>query len=86
LEVPNSFSPNGDGVLDAWIIRGLSSYASNNLVIFTKWGEVVLDVDNYNNDWQGIRGFNEELPEGIYYYRLTLEGAETLTGYIMLKR
>jgi large repetitive protein len=86
LEVPNSFSPNGDGVLDTWFIRGLNVYTSNHLVIFTKWGEVVLDIDNYNNDWKGIRGFNEELPEGIYYYKLTLEGAETLTGYIMLKR
>jgi hypothetical protein len=32
------------------------------------------------------RGYNEELTEGIYYYKLTLEGTETLTGYIMLKR
>lgn len=86
LEVPNSFSPNNDGIWDAWVIRGLNAYASNHLVIFTKWGEVVLDIDNYDNSWKGIRGFNEELPEGIYYYKLTLEGAETLTGYIMLKR
>ncbi len=86
LEIPNSFSPNGDGFLDAWVIRGLNAYASNHLVIFTKWGEVVLETDNYANNWNGRRGFNEDLPEGIYYYKLTLEGTETLSGYIMLKR
>lgn len=86
LEIPNSFSPNGDGFLDVWYIRGLNAYTTNHLVIFTKWGEVVLEADNYRNNWNGKRGFNEELPEGIYYYKLTLEGTETLTGYIMLKR
>ncbi len=86
LEIPNSFSPNGDGFLDAWVIRGLNAYTSNYLVIFTKWGEVVLETDDYQNNWAGKRGFNEELPEGIYYYKLTLEGTETLSGYIMLKR
>ncbi len=86
LTIPNSFSPNGDGVLDVWEIRGLNAYTSNHVVIFTKWGEVILDVENYNNDWNGLRGFNEELPEGIYYYKLTLDQTETFTGYIMLKR
>lgn len=86
LEIPNSFSPNGDGVFDTWVVRGLGAYTSNHLVIFTKWGEVILDKDNYTNDWNGVRGFNEELPEGIYYYKLTLEDSQTFTGYIMLKR
>lgn len=86
LEIPNSFSPNGDGVLDKWVIRGLAAYPSNHVVIFTKWGEIVLETDNYSNNWDGKRGFNEDLPEGIYYYKLMLEGAETRSGYIMLKR
>ncbi|CAN5420100.1 hypothetical protein BH09BAC1_BH09BAC1_00620 [soil metagenome] len=86
LEIPNSFSPNNDGFLDTWYIRGLNAYSSNYLAIFTKWGEIVLETDNYQNNWNGKRGFNEELPEGIYYYKLILEDAEPLSGYIMLKR
>lgn len=87
FNIPNSFSPNGDGLLDAFVIEGLQNYPGNKLTIFSRWGDVVLEQKNYNNNWNGKRDFEEELPEGTYFYVLDLNnGSEPLTGYIMLQR
>lgn len=87
LQVPNSFSPNGDGMLDLFVIDGIATYPGNKLTIFSRWGDVVLDVNNYENNWDGTRDFNEQLAEGIYYYTLDLgDGGDPMIGYIMLKR
>lgn len=86
LEVPNSFSPNGDGQFDVFAIEGITNYPGNKLTIFTRWGDVILEQENYQNDWDGRRDFNEELPEGVYYYKLELANNRVYSGYIMLKR
>lgn len=87
LEIPNSFSPNGDGMLDLFVIDGIGTYPGNKLTIFSRWGDVVLEVNDYENNWDGTRDFNEQLAEGIYYYTLDLsDGGDPMTGYIMLKR
>lgn len=86
LEVPNSFSPNGDGKFDQFVIEGISNYPGNKLTIFSRWGDVILEQENYQNDWDGRRDFNEELPDGVYYYKLELANDRVYSGYIMLKR
>lgn len=87
LDIPNSFSPNGDGVLDLFVIDGINNYPGNKLTIFSRWGDVVLEVTEYENNWDGTRDFSEQLAEGIYYYTLDLaDGTDPLNGYIMLKR
>ncbi len=87
IDVPNSFSPNGDGVLDLFVIDGIQNYTDNKLTIFSRWGDVLLQVENYQNDWDGRRDFNEDLPEGVYYYMVELgPGRDPVSGYLMLKR
>lgn len=93
--VPEGFSPNGDGINDALIIRGLSNYPNHSIVIFNRWGEKVYKAAPYNNDWQGMSqyglviglGAGELLPEGTYFYLLEKNnGEEPIKGSIYLKR
>lgn len=87
LKVSNSFSPNGDGVVDKFVIEGITAYPDNHLLIFSRWGDKVYEKTGYNNDWDGKKGFNEDAPDGIYFYQLDLgDGSKPLTGWIMLKR
>jgi len=84
LNVPNVFTPNGDGVNDAFEIPGLADYPDNELTIFNRWGNSVYHKKGYLNDWTG-NGLNE----GTYFYVLQVNDngtVETYKGYITLLR
>ena len=93
--VPEGFSPNGDGINDFLIIRGLSNYPNHSIVIFNRWGEKVYQAAPYNNDWKGLSQFGivvgvgagDVLPEGTYFYLLDKNnGEDPIKGSIYLKR
>lgn len=69
LEVPNVFTPNGDGVNDKYEIPYLDRYISNQLYVFNRWGEMVYEKDHYSGEWDGGR-----LPDGVYFYVLKCQG------------
>lgn len=87
LTISSGITPNGDGSNDAFIIKGLEAFTDNKLVIFNRWGSEVFEVEGYQNDWQGVNMNGQALPEGTYFYMLTIEGRdETFRGYIDLRR
>lgn len=65
VEVPNVFTPNGDGINDAFFVTGLREQPYD-LTVYDRWGKLVHSAFPYNNDWEG-----DELPEGTYYFILT---------------
>ncbi|MDH3708637.1 MAG: gliding motility-associated C-terminal domain-containing protein [Cyclobacteriaceae bacterium] len=65
--IPNIFTPNGDNVNETFFIRNLPSDAT--LVISNRWGKIVYEASNYQNDWDG-----EDHSDGTYFYRLVAEG------------
>ncbi|MBN7817703.1 T9SS type B sorting domain-containing protein, partial [Algoriphagus pacificus] len=84
FEVPNVFTPNGDGINDFWIIEGLNEiFPTNQLLIVNRWGVEVFKATNYQNNWNG-----SNLNGGTYFYQLKIrdfEGTEkTLTGYVTI--
>jgi gliding motility-associated-like protein len=91
LIIPQGFSPNGDGVNDAFEILGLEDYPDNKLSIFNRWGHQVFEAENYQNDWNGTaqekmklgRGY---LPKGTYFFVLDLgvNQMKVVKGYIYL--
>ena len=76
--IPNVFTPNGDGINDFFFIRNLP--AESQLIISNRWGNQVYSSKSYQNDWTG-----GDIADGIYYYRLKVEG-EALTGWIEIQR
>jgi gliding motility-associated-like protein len=92
FNIPQGFSPNGDGVNDVFVIRGISIYPNNKLTIINRWGNVVFEKDNYDNTWdgkstQGIRFGGDELPDGTYFYILDLGNNEKpYKGFIYISK
>jgi gliding motility-associated-like protein len=92
FNIPEGFSPNGDGINDVYVIRGIENYPDNSLTIFNRWGNKVLDKSPYPNDWtgkltSGIKLGGDELPAGTYFYILDLhDGSDVLKGTIYLNR
>jgi gliding motility-associated-like protein len=86
VNVPNLFTPNGDGKNDNFEIRGLSQYFDNELIIVNRWGNEVYHQKGYQNTWKG-----EGLNEGTYYYLLRIKRNanaewEVIKGFVTLIR
>ena len=91
--IPEGFSPNGDGINELLVIRGLENYPNNKLTIFNRWGEIVFEGKPYTNNFDGTstRGVTiggNKLPSGTYYYILDLgvKDKEPIKGYFYLAR
>ena len=85
LLIPEGISPNGDLANEFFVIPGIENAESKNLKIYNRWGELVYEKDNYENEWSGRDKNGNPLPEDAYYYQLEVDEAE-LTGIVMVKR
>ena len=87
FQIPDAFSPNGDGVNDFFDIRGISEYPNNQVTIVNRWGTEVFRASGYTGGWQGNTEGGNPLPVGTYYYRIDLgDGSEILGGYLVINR
>jgi len=59
--IPNSFSPNGDGINDIFFINGGRGIAQvNSFQVFNRWGEVVFSDTNFQpTEIAFVDGFEE---------------------------
>jgi gliding motility-associated-like protein len=77
------FSPNGDGINDEYIIRGLPENAT--LITFDRFGKKLYESANYKYDWKGSDLNGKKLESGIYWYILSISGFPSeFKGYIYL--
>ena len=53
-------------------IAGIEEFPQSKLTIYNRWGNIVYQVTNYQNDWRGTWKNNQELPDGAYFYLLEL--------------
>jgi gliding motility-associated-like protein len=86
LFVPNTFTPNGDGINDTWIIRTIDQYPSSSIEIFSRWGVKIYQKSNGVVPWDGISS-GKVLPTGTYFYVLKLTpDSKPISGSISIVR
>ena len=68
LTVPNFFSPNNDDINEFFIISNLDSYDRVALSVLNRWGNLIYENPNYQNDWSGTTTNNQKVTEGVYFY------------------
>jgi gliding motility-associated-like protein len=71
--IPNVFSPNGDGTNDQYGIFSLN-VLSQEAVIVNRWGEVMLELNQVNQLWDGLLPNGDEAKEGVYFMKFRLRG------------
>jgi len=72
--IPNIITPNGDA--DNQYFR-LPPSCAPQLQLFSRWGQRVLDVAAYQNDWDATGH-----PAGTYYYLLTYPDGHRVKGWL----
>ena len=84
----NVITPNGDGLNDKWIIDCIENFPDNKVTIFNRWGDSVNSFKNYDNVsqvWNGTTTDGKPLPDGTYYYVLTIKNGGKYSGWILLR-
>jgi gliding motility-associated-like protein len=86
ITVPNTFTPNGDGVNDLWDIKNLGEYQNSLVKIFDRYGQQVYQSLGVYKPWDGkLNG--SRLPVGTYYYIINLnDGSKPMAGYVLILR
>ncbi len=90
VQVPNVFTPNGDGKNDVFRVKS-QSLKSFNATIINRWGRVVYSWSNPDEGWNGKVNGKWATP-GTYFYVITATGREeqkkkyTKKGSFMLIR
>ena len=92
IDVPNSFTPNGDGVNDYFFPRQLLGKSLNgfSMKVFNRWGQVVFETTKTDGrGWDG-RFNGKDQPSGVYVYQMhaVLDNGrqEDYTGNVTLLR
>lgn len=84
--IPNTFTPNGDGVNDRWEIFSLAAYTRCIVEVYNTAGQQVYRSVGYSTPWDG-RNNGRDLPAGTYYYVIDPgNGDPRKAGYVTLLR
>jgi gliding motility-associated-like protein len=86
--IPNTFTPNGDGVNDELVIN-INNLKVYNMQIYNRWGAILFETRDVFDNWNGTcKG--KAMPAGVYYYVLSgvtyTNQPVKQTGYITLLR
>jgi gliding motility-associated-like protein len=89
LQANELITPNNDNLNERLIFSGLYQYPNNKLIVFNRWGNEVFSQNNYQNEWRGrtaVGTTGDELPDGTYYYVLTIAGKSALKGFVEIRK
>ena len=88
IEIPNYFTPDGDGNNDVWRPNNIEPYPNIYIVIFDRYGRELYKFSGNQDGWDGQYQLTD-LPSGDYWYIIKLNGeADTreFVGHFTLYR
>lgn len=79
LEMPNAFSPNGDGINDIYKAKdGYLSIIEFHAYIFNRWGQKLYEWDDPAGGWDGKYN-GKDVKQGVYFVLVKAKGADGRT-------
>jgi len=79
FELPNIITPNGDGKNDTF--KPFVAFQPINIKIFNRWGKQVFEQNNYTEGWG-----TDNVPGGLYYYKIDSNSGESWKGWLEVAR
>jgi gliding motility-associated-like protein len=84
IVIPNTFTPNDDGINDTWVIKELDTYPNITVRIFDRYGQQLYFSNGYPQAWDGTYN-GKKLPWGTYYYLIDLKNYnKKLSGWVAI--
>ena len=79
LEVPNIFTPNGDGSNDVFFLK-TANITEVTAYMFDRWGNKVYETNSKTGNiaWDGNNFQGKECPAGIYFYIIKGMGSDNV--------
>ena len=87
VHIPDAFSPNGDGINDTWLIRGLEEFPEATVTVYNRWGEAIFYSDSAKKTV--FDGFYNEAPLPVGNYAFIIQTApqgHAIRGKLVLIR
>ncbi|MFN7119540.1 MAG: PKD domain-containing protein [Saprospiraceae bacterium] len=74
--LPNAFTPNGDGLNEAYKGVGIMLGATNfSFTVWNRWGELIFETNNPEEGWNGKKNnTGADSPNGVYVVVVTFNG------------
>lgn len=92
IDLPNAFSPNGDGINDTYPYGGRfydifgeeCNFEDFQIIIFNRWGEIVYRSQDPSENWDGSFKENDGTIDVLGYY-LTFKEFDWCTGHYITR-
>jgi len=84
LFIPNFFTPNGDGINEQFIAKGIENLEQYSMDIYDCYGKLLANFTDRNVGWNGTLN-NRSLPSSDYWYKIQADG-QIFNGHFTLKR
>ncbi len=80
--IPNTFTPNGDGINSIFIPVFTSGIDVQNyeFLIYNRWGKVVFNTVEINKGWDG-KYLTLDVPDGVYVYQVRFKESDSVKVY-----
>lgn len=73
LNIPNAFTPNGDGINDFFTFEAYGVEKVEFFQIYNRWGQMVFDSQQQYPGWDGTVNGQEHTSNSIFYYKLRIK-------------
>ncbi len=88
IYIPNTFTPNGDGVNDGFFAKGVG-INKFNIQIYDRWGHLLFETNDIDHAWDGnTKGSSEPIKQDVYVWRAQVVDVfnknHELTGHVSL--
>jgi gliding motility-associated-like protein len=90
LYIPNTFTPDGNGLNDIFQPLGVGIDEENyQLDIFDRWGENIFSSNAFRKGWDGtVKGGSKIAQQGVYTYKMIVKdtqgGSHPYVGHVTL--
>ncbi|MEM1340254.1 MAG: T9SS type B sorting domain-containing protein [Bacteroidota bacterium] len=81
VEIPNFFTPDGDGQNDTWTPENIDQYPNIFIKIYDRYGRTLYQFKGNYDSWDGQYQL-ADLPTGDYWYIIKLNGIEDRREFI----
>jgi gliding motility-associated-like protein len=92
LYIPNTFTPDGNGLNDVFQPLGVGIDEENyRMDIYDRWGENIFTSNSFRKGWDGtVKGGAKMATQGVYTYKLIVNdlkgGNHPFVGHVTVIR